>query len=198
MIKISLTDFIDFVSKTGSSKMTQVRTVKKREKYHPSKDYYKILREAIVENHKLGADKRNLEKILDTITQKKQLNFELAIKGYQKFWGRRNMEWFEPPFKHWTIDDLDVKINPELGLAIGDTQHVIKLYFKSEKLSKGRIDQILSLLESELRNKVKKGTVFCVLDVRQGRLYCNVERKTELIPLLVGEARSFAAIWNNL
>ena len=81
---------------------------------------------------------------------------------------------------------------------INGKPHVIKLYLKSDKLSKNKSDQILALLESELRRKAGKQTVFCVLDVRQGKLYCNEDKRKDLIPLLVGEARSFASIWNSL
>ena len=136
--------------------------------------------------------------MLITVHPKKKDNFQEAIQGYKKFWGRKDLQWIEPVFKHWQIDDLDVKINPELGLMINGKPHVIKLYLKSDKLSKNKSDQILALLESELRRKAGKQTVFCVLDVRQGKLYCNEDKRKDLIPLLVGEARSFASIWNSL
>lgn len=198
MIKISLTDLIDFVSKVGSTKLTLVNKVKNRDDYHPALDFYKVLRDGIIENHINGGNKKDLEEMLITVHPKKKDNFQEAIQGYKKFWGRKDLQWIEPVFKHWQIDDLNVKINPELGLIINGKPHIIKLYLKSDKLSKNKSDQILALLESELRRKAGKQTAFCVLDVRQGKLYCNEERRKDLIPLLVGEAKSFVSIWNSL
>ncbi|WP_164879142.1 hypothetical protein [Flavobacterium cerinum] len=40
-IKISLTDFLDFINRSGGTKMTKVKQVKNRAKYHPASDFYK-------------------------------------------------------------------------------------------------------------------------------------------------------------
>jgi len=56
MPEISLTKFVDFVIKSGTPKMTQVRAIKKRrvDGYDPSHDYYRKLRDGIVELHQQG------------------------------------------------------------------------------------------------------------------------------------------------
>lgn len=48
-IEISLTDFVDFVCKSGSAKLTQVKKVKYRDDYSPATDFYKALREGIIQ-----------------------------------------------------------------------------------------------------------------------------------------------------
>src|SRR5690606_26721719 len=113
-IEISLTDFIDYVNKTGTSKLTKVRQLKDREKnYHPAKDFYKALREGIVENHQKGGGKKDLDKIIQTLKdERKTKNYIEAIAGYKKFWGRKPINYFEPASRHWIIGDLDVRINP--------------------------------------------------------------------------------------
>ena len=52
MPQISLTDFVDVVAKAGRPKATKVRQVKERHAYEPAFDFYKSLREHIVENHR--------------------------------------------------------------------------------------------------------------------------------------------------
>ncbi|WP_417558727.1 hypothetical protein [Mesoflavibacter zeaxanthinifaciens] len=199
LIKISLTDFIDFVSKTGSTKLTQVKKVKERKPYHPSTDYYKYVREGIIGIHEESGDKSEFDNLIkNTPDIRKKENFEKAIKGYTKFLGKKTVSWVEPPFRHWRSGNLDVKLNPEVGLKYDGTKHYIKLYFKSEALSKMKASQILSLMESELRAKVKRDDLFCVLDVRTGKLFCNEKRDTSLLPLLKGEAMSFETIWNSI
>jgi hypothetical protein len=43
MPSISLTDFVDFVVATGTSKLTKVRQIKRRPQYHPAFDHWKSL-----------------------------------------------------------------------------------------------------------------------------------------------------------
>lgn len=199
IIKISLTDFIDFVSKKGSTKLTQVKKVKERKDYHPAKDYYKYVREGIISIHEASGDKEEFEALIkNTPDIRKKENFEKAIKGYTKYLGKKPVSWVEPPFRHWNSGNLDVKLNPEVGLKYDGTKHFIKLYFKGEALSKTKVSQILSLMESELRVKVKRDDLFCVLDVRTGKLFCNEKKDISLLPLLKGEVMSFETIWNSI
>lgn len=198
-IDISLTDFIDFVSKAGGSKLTKVRQIKNRDEYHPATDFYKTLRDGVVDIHKNGLDKSELNKLLVGLTdEKKKKNYPDAINGYKKFWGKKNFIWFNPPFKHWKVGDVDIKINPELGLECDGKFLVIKLYWKAEKLSKDRVAQILSLMESQLRKRVEPEILFCVLDVKNAKLFCNDTKDTSYLPLLEGEARSFETIWKGI
>jgi hypothetical protein len=198
-IQISLTDFIDFVCKTGSTKLTHVKNVKEREAYNPATDFYKALREGIIELHKSGGTKADLKQIIDSITDsKKEVNYQIAIDGYKKFWGRKSLKWMNPPNKHWVVNDLDVKINPEIGLEYDSKFYVIKLYLKSDKLSKNKIDQILALMEKELRSKVEDEVVFAVLDVKNAKLHANDTKDISLMALLMGEAVSFETIWKAL
>lgn len=195
-IEISLTDFIEFVNKVGGSKQTKVKEIKNRDDYEPQQDFYKPLRERIVEIHMNDLPKKELDKIISELKDDKKIkNYPDAISGYKKFWGRKKLIWFDPPTKHWTIGDLDVRINPELGLECNGNFFVIKLYFKADKLSKNEVDQILSLLENQLRGKVEEEIIFCVLDVRNSKLFENSTKDTSLLPLLRGEARSFEEIW---
>ena len=198
-IEISLTDFIDFVCKTGSPKLTQVRTVKFREDYSPATDFYKALREGLINNHKVDGGKKGLKNILDSLSDpKKTENYKAAIEGYKKFWGNKKITWFEPPFAHWKIGDVDIKINPELGLDFGGKFLVVKLYLKSDKLTKSRIDQILTLMESQLRPSQEPEVRMAVLDVKNGKIYIKDNDDISLLTLLEGEISSFETIWKTI
>ncbi|MCH8535917.1 MAG: hypothetical protein LAT51_12660 [Flavobacteriaceae bacterium] len=199
MKTISLTDFIDFVSKTGSTKQTQVSKVKNRDSYHPAKDYYKYIREGIVETHQNDGGKKQLKELIQNATDPRKIdNYKTTIDGYLKFLGRKEVTWIEPPFNHWITGDLDIKINPEIGLEINGKPTYLKLYFKADKLSKIKASQIMNLLESKLRKEVADDAVFGVLDIQRGKAFVNEEKDTTLLPLLVGEAMSFQAIWDLL
>jgi hypothetical protein len=198
-IEISLTDFVDFVCKAGSSKLTKVKQIKGREEYSPATDFYKVLREGIVQNHEDGGTKKELNEILTAVTDPKKVkNYTEAIEGYKKFWGRKAIKFFSPPFKHWKVGEVDVRINPELGLEYDDKFYVVKLYLKSDKLSKDKIDQILTLMVSQLRKKAQPEVRMAVLDVKNAKLFIKNDDDITLLPLLDGEARSFETIWNSI
>lgn len=198
-IDISLTDFVDFVCKSGSAKLTKVKEIKKRDKYSPAKDFYKGLREGIIQNHLKKGDKKNLDKILDDITDsKKEKNYRESVEGYQRFWGRKKIEYFEPPYRHWITGDVDVRINPELGLIYDRKSYVIKLYLKSEKLKKDKIDQILTLMESELRESINLDVIMGILDIKNSKLFTKDNDDISLLPLLEGEVKSFEIIWKGI
>ncbi len=199
-IKISLTDFIDFVSRAGKSKQTKVKQIKERDPYHPVTDFYKPLREGIIDIHRTGGTKPDLDGLLKGLTdEKKKRNYPIAIAGYKKFWGRKSLKWFEPPFSHWQVGDVDIKVNPELGLECDGKFWVIKLYLKADPLTKDKIGQILSLMEDQLRKKAPDDEIlFCVLDVKNSKLFCNEDKDTSMLPLLKGEVLSLETIWKSI
>ncbi|OXA73922.1 hypothetical protein B0A67_02375 [Flavobacterium aquidurense] len=194
-ISVSLTDFIDFVNKSGGSKMTKVKQVKNRPPYNPATDFYKALREEIIDTHKNNDDKKRLDNLLQKLTDSKKIaNYPSSIDGYKKFWGKKKTQWFNPPFYHWLTGDLDIKINPELGLAFDKKYYVIKLFLKADKISKDKLSQILSLMESQLRKEAGDQVIFAVLDVKNSKLYENTKDNFTYLPLLEGEAKSFESI----
>jgi hypothetical protein len=73
MPEISLTDFVDFVVRSGPAKVTKVREIRERGPYAPALDFWKPLREGIVSFHAAGStDKRELDRILRGITDPKK------------------------------------------------------------------------------------------------------------------------------
>ena len=196
--EITLTTFIDFVNKSGNAKFSVVKDQKKnQDEYSPAMDFYKALREGIIEIHEENLDKSALDNIVTDVTDKKKKpHYKIAVDSYKKFWEKNKLSWFKPVSYNWKVGDLTIKINPELGLEFNSSFLIIKLYFKDDALTKPRATQILSLLESKLRNKVKEEEVlFAVLDVKKGKIFINNKKDTSLMPLIEGEAASFATIW---
>ena len=200
MIQVSLTDFVDFVHSSGSPKLTKVKQIKNREEYHPAFDFWKPLREGIIDYHKSGKDdKSKLDKIVDNLKDdKKKKNYPSRIKGYKSFLGRKSIEYFEAPTDYWIPNNVRVSINPELGLKLNNSNHVIKLYFKADKLSKRKIDVILLLMHQTLHSNLPDGIKFSILDVGNGKLFSTPNPDYSLAPLLKGEIQNFQTIWSSL
>lgn len=201
MPEISLTSFVDFVSKSGRSKLTVLRKTKKQieDGYGPEKDFYKRLREALVEMHRASGTINDVSSILPVLTdQKKMALYPKLIDGYRRWSGRKGAEWFEPDHTVWRYDKLGVRINPELGLAIKGIPHLIKLYFKQEPLSKSRIDVITHLMSVACAQRAPQGCVMGVLDVRQSKLIRPTVPIEGLDTMLRAEAAYWITAWDDV
>lgn len=200
MINISLTDFVDFVVSSGAPKMTKVKEIKARGDYHPAFDFWKTLRDAIVDFHSHGiTDKKHFDRMLESVTEdNRRAVYPSLIKNYKSFLGRKTIQSIPVKKETWQYSRLTVRINPELFLTINDERHLIKLYFKSEALSQPRIAIIQLLLQLAFDGKIQQPTKFCVLDLRRNKLYPTPSPNASLLPLLQGEAASFIAIWESL
>lgn len=199
MISISMTDFVDFAISSGTPKLTKVRQVKNRDDYHPAKDFYRILRNGIIEFHMNNeSDKSKLDDIVNNLANpKKEKRYSQAIRGYKRFLGRKKYEWFQPPSDEWGPQGISIKINPELGLILDGEPNIIKMYFKVEALSKRKIDIVLLMLYNCFY-KSSSGTNFSILDVQRGKIFSTKHPDESLMPLLIGEAENFKTIWENI
>jgi len=186
-MEIPLTSFIDFVIKSGSPKMTCAQKIKSQMgmPYDPVTDYYKRFREAVQELHQKNLSKSKLSHIIGALPDTKVVNYNAMIEGYKKFLGTKTVTWFDPPRKVWKHGDIEIPINPEVGIEWGGKKHIIKLYLKAEKPSKDRAASVLALMNKNL------GTInceYCLLDVRNSKSYFFEKSMTSLIPLVEGEA----------
>ena len=200
MPEVSLTEFVDFVIKSGTPRLTQVRMIRKRheEGYEPSRDFYRKLRDGIVELHQEGRPKSALDALTKGIRDRnKQNTYPTLVKAYKKFLGRKEIAWYEPCKTHWKYGGLRVRVNPELGLTINGDDHLIKLYFKDQKLTKDRV-AVISHMMNEALGDSAEGQDVALLDVRSSRLHVFDAPDPALKPLLEGEALAFCRMYEAL
>lgn len=198
MDKISLTYFVDFVLKAGTPKLTGVREFKER-KDELFTDFYRQVRESIVDMHRTGKSDKILDDFLTAQRDERRRRiYPSIVNGYRKLLASAQVKWFEPPVSAYRIGDIEVNVNPELGLVIDGKPHVLKMYFRGEPLSSKRTSVILNLLTSGLEGAAAPGMVFAVLDVRKAKLHAFKAPNPRLSLLLRGEAASFATIYSSL
>ena len=196
-IKVTLTEFIDFVTTSGSPKLTAVRTAKKNHttKYDPKTDFYKPFRECVASMHIRQEPKIDLDALLaDLQDPKKAANYPELAKGFCKFVKGRDLQWAAPPRAEWICGDLIVSINPELALHIDGQPYVIKMYLKSAKLTKFNVAIVNHLIELTLRPAIDPA-IIGVLSVRKAKLHELQPATPGLTALLQGEAATFADIY---
>lgn len=199
MPKLSLTDFIDVVSKSGSPKVTKVKQLKNRDVYSPATDFYKPFREGLIALHTHGKDRSALDSVILKLSDTKKIaNYPELVEGYKKWWGKKTISWFAPPRGVYSNSGIDVAINPELGLVIDGKRVIVKLYNKSDPVTQFRIDMVPLLMEIVLREKCQEGDVVALLDVRKGKLhYLTVNVATSKFGL-DAELAYIASLWPNV
>lgn len=195
-----MTTFVDFVIKSGSPRLTAVKKAKAEygQDYSPARDFYKQLREAIIDLHENGKEKRYLDSVVQGIeNQRKKGPYNLCIAGYKRWLGKKNIQWFEPSNGSWTYNGLTVRVNPELGLLISGKPHNVKLYFKSESPSKRRLETMFCLLESGLPDN-PPGVTPAILGIREAKLFRSTRQVSGIETLLKSEAMAFQTIWDEI
>ena len=211
MERISLSYFVDFVLKAGTPKLTGVRELKENRDEAYS-DFYKPIREAILDMHRRSgaasasasegggaADPQALDRFVASLRDERRRRiYPPIVEGYRRFLGQGRMSWFEPPIGAYPVGDVRININPELGLVIDGTPHLIKMYFRGEPLSAKRVAVTLNLVTAALARGAAPGTVFAMLDVRKARLHTLKALNPRLALLLRGEAASFSTIYQAL
>lgn len=199
MPEISLTDFVDFTSASGTSKLTKLKQFKSRPEYEPAFDFYKKAREGIIACHQAGDPKSKLDSHIGNVTDPKKIDhFSAIIQGYKRWWGRKNLNWFDPSRTVYSESGVDIRINPELGLEIDGVPHIAKLYFKSEKLSKTRVEVITHLMEKTLRPMVTPEIQTSIIDARNSKLITSTVVIEGLDAMLAGEMAYISAVWSNI
>ncbi len=193
MPEISLTDFVDFVIKAGSPKLTKVREIANRPRYSPVFDFWKTLREHLADFHR---GRVHLDAPLEALHPKKRHPYDAAFVGYRKFLRKiGESPFFEPPSERWISSGLVVRVNPEIGLCIDGKRHVIKLYFKDEEPTKHRLHAVLELMRISLKKGRFADVSVAVLDVGTGKLITPTKEDPGFSLLLEAEALSFMTMW---
>src|SRR5690349_15291040 len=112
MDKISLTYFVDFVLKAGTPKLTGVREFKER-KDELFTDFYRQVRESIVDMHRTGKSDKILDDFLAAQRDERRRRiYPSIVSGYRKLLASAPMKWFEPPVSAYRIGDIEVNVNP--------------------------------------------------------------------------------------
>lgn len=198
-MKISMTTFVDFVIARGNTRITRIREAKDLygEEYSPARDYYRRLREAIIAVHYEGKDLATLDAVIKQANLRKRELYGRCVSGYKRWRGHKNLSSYDVHSAPWQDGQLEVRINPELGLTVDGDNYVIKLYFKGEQPTKRQLDVILHLLNNHPVTR-EKGAAPAVLDMQRGKLFIPTRQIDGIDALLTGEAAAFVAMWNHI
>lgn len=200
-IKISMTEFVNFVNSSGMAKMTIVANAKMKHEQEDGNpyDYWKDFKDEIKKQLKRGGKKEDLQEIVEHMREEVRDNYNEMIAGFTKFWKPTRMKWLNPIKRMAHIGGVKMIINPEIGIEWQDKKYMIKLFLKAnESLDKRHADIVLALMECELREKVDDDVEFAILDVKRGKLFTHVNDNPRLLVLLKSEGREFSDMWREI
>jgi hypothetical protein len=193
MVSVSLTKFVDFVTATGTARLSKVREMKRQQStYSPQTDYWKPLRDRIEKAFAEGWDSRKFKDSLAEVRDEKKLgNYEACRKGLTRWAGKKEIAALPGLKRKWSAGDLEVTVNPELHLAISGDPYLIKLYPKADPLTKQKVNVVLHLLQQH----APANTTVGILDLRRGKLLIPTVAIDGLDGLLKAEAAALLTLW---
>lgn len=197
-IDIGQSDLLDYALTTGIAQQRIVRNIKYRPEYDPRNDYWKRLRDCIAKMHQRAEPFAVLDDLCGVVPVKKQPNYQSAVLVYKRFMRNKAIDWFKPIRRSWKHDSLTVSINPELGLVINGTPHVIKLYFRDEPLKKDKVLGIIQLMETTLGTYHPAETIYSILDVPRNKLLTAQNAKQNMLLTMEAQAMAFIYLYNRL
>ena len=197
--KLSFTEFIDVVIRTGMQKVTKIRQIKNKPEYEPAFDFYRSLRMYLIEIHQKQLYNQKRKTAIDLTDDKKKFgHYDALLNGYWKFLGKKKPGWFTPVSIKVPIQAIEIVINPELGLIINDNKYLIKLYLKDEDLSKQKVEVALGMMEHYIKPLIKDNIKMAILDVRNSKIYERNAEKKDIDVVVQAECAYISSIWNQL
>ena len=197
MERVSFTQFVDFILDSGAPKASSVREHKEHG-FDPRHDFYRPLREGIVDMHRYARASSSLgDLVVNQPDERKRRLYPPLIAGYRKFLEGRHVRWLALPKASLGIGGVEITINPDLALLIEGKPHLLKTWFRSDTLSQKRVALVAGLMEKALSDRWSDAA-FGMLDVKNGRLRVIKEiesqHRARLDLLLAGEAAAFSTM----
>jgi hypothetical protein len=181
--------FVEFTVAQGTSRVARVADSKRD--YDPKFDFYKAFRERAVRQLVAGWSAQSFRRSLQEVRNpRKQASYEACRAGLTRWTRSKELDARRAQNGTWEAAGLEVRVNPELRLVADGKRYLVKLYFKAEEISAGRLDNTLFLL-SEI---APKGVEAAILDTRRGKLITSGEMDPALDALLISEAAAFGSL----
>lgn len=199
-MRIWLSAFAEFVSKSGASKVTSVSTTKSRagQVFTRGTDYYCGMREACASSTPETVEELTAAAV-EEASEKRRGHYGKVAHGFTKWLKSvREFESLGPVSGRWECGDLTVTVSPELHVVLNGEEYLIKLHFKNAPATRDEVLACTTLMRATLGNKVAPGCRMAVLDIRERRLHVEKRNTKNGLLLMEAEAAAFVSIWKQL
>jgi hypothetical protein len=195
-VRVTLTEFIDFLVTSGTPRITQARAVRSRRLsgYSPQSDFYKSFRDCVRSERFRSNQAEALKLLVESTGATRKSSFQELSHGIMKFLKKKSIDWLPPPRAEWSYENLSVTINPEWRVILDGQCHIIKLIFKEGNISRQRAEIVNYLMEQTLEPKIGPA-IFGVLNVRKGTFLSSKSKSSLINTLLECEAATFTKLY---
>jgi hypothetical protein len=171
-MRTNLDVFVDFLCAVGLARLGIARGIGDSARSTArSFDFYAPLREAL---RARPGDFAGLDALLSAQTDlRKGRIYPSLVGGLQRWVGSLSPapKWAQPPQATWLAStEVAVEVAPELAYRCAGELHVVCCSFEAIPLSERRALTTIAIMREALRDRVEAGTVFGVLDVKEGLL----------------------------
>lgn len=196
MASIFMKEFSSIATTSGTQKISKIKKEKNKGPYHPAQDFYKIIRESIIDALKKDLGIEHILKTADEYdNEKRKPAYKLIAKNYKKWMGKKEVSWINPPRGKYEFSSSTIILNPELGFNYDDdVTRVIKLYFAEEKVSQNRANYMIYLMNEVLPKKHS----YHVLDIRRKRLFNATNNHDTMFISINSEITGIESAWELL
>jgi hypothetical protein len=177
-MEFSFTKIVDFINSTGTSKIKIVRQAIEalETDYSAVKDYYKEIREHIIQYFKNPEEKFAVPKKWSSEIVKEKLFIDFAQKIKKRFRPKK-IKWIDNISRKTLIfEQLDININPEIYFEHNGVKYIIKLYFKEEELNNKSAELLLLMLKKAYGEEYSD-FILGIYDIRKNRLFSSDKLK---------------------
>jgi len=197
MAQLFFKEFSDIAVSSGQPKLTMIRKEKHKPPYQPAGDYYKQLREAIVEAHEQSLGQVHITSEANGCPNpKRKGNYIALANAYNKWWGKKAITSHPHQKDTFSANGIDITLNPELCLEWSGHKHLVKLYFNQEAMTQARANYMIHLMDVVYSGRGINE--FNVLDIKKGKLFSFTGSAANFTIGLSAETAFIAAAWPSL
>ncbi len=171
-MEFNFTKIVDFINSTGTNKLKIVRQAIEvlETDYSTVKDYYKEIREHIIQYFKNPKEKISIPNKWSSEVVKEKLFIDLAQTIKKRFISKK-IKWIDDVCrKTINIEGVDINVTPEIFIEYNGIKYIIKLYFKEEALNKKSAELLLLMLKKAYGEDYSD-FVLGIYDIRKNRLF---------------------------
>lgn len=203
-MKITLSQFIAYSSKTTtSSKMNAVRSTKMND-YSVMTDYWKPIRDGL---HRTLNGQQDFDDLMATAqraseSRNKRKNHVMAVNKLQHFFEKKSYIYSPSTPAIWKSADENLVVNssPEFVLQMNGQTLLVKVNYRvskaDEKLTKTNSAATLFLMEQSIYDDRPQDSIPAILNLQNSKLITADQLKKPSQDVVNAEAAMFVALWN--
>jgi hypothetical protein len=195
---VTLTDFATFRRSSATRRGTIARKCCFRTEYRVEQDFYKRVREKIKALPGRNGDLSELVEVPALVSEKRRGHIRKAVDGFVRWVADNDITFFRAPRGLWEHQDVQVRVNPEVGAVINGVPHLLKVNYTATPTEPADAEMMAQLMHRTCGRLAPRDCRMGVLDVRTGTIRALARPTARLDAVLEGTAAELSSLWNQV